>query len=208
MKVYINLKDNFNSSVESISTSYGQYEVEQDNITIDFTKLSGYYLVLDESTNTYRLLFDEGRYDNVIAEQKREQSINEGQKVFNDLANSLILNNATDEQAYIMRYLYHTWKADVDYKTNDRFMYEDKFYKVLQDHTSQEDWLPTTATSLYVEITDPSIEYPEFKQPTSSVDAYNKGDKVTFEGKKYISLINANTYSPVDYPDGWQIVSE
>ena len=28
--------------------------------------------------------------------------------------------------------------------------------------------------------------------------------KVTFEGKHYISLIDANVYSPAAYPAGWQ----
>ena len=30
------------------------------------------------------------------------------------------------------------------------------------------------------------------------------GDKVTFNGKHYISLIDANVYSPAAYPAGWQ----
>ena len=85
-------------------------------------------------------------------------------------------------------------------------MYNDKFYKVLQDHTSQSDWTPDTASSLFVEISDPNIEYPEFVQPTGAHDAYAKGDKVTFEGKHYISLIEANVYSPTAYPAGWQEV--
>ena len=41
-------------------------------------------------------------------------------------------------------------------------------------------------------------------QPTGAHDAYNKGDKVTFEGKHYISLIDGNVYSPTAYPAGWQ----
>ena len=106
-----------------------------------------------------------------------------------------------------MRYLYPEWSGDgITYKTNDRLMHNDKFYKVLQDHTSQSDWTPDTASSLYVEIADPSNEYPEFKQPTGAHDAYAKGEKVTFEGKKYISLIDANVYSPTAYPAGWNLV--
>lgn len=117
------------------------------------------------------------------------------------------MDYASDEDAYTMRYLYPEWSGDgITYKTNDRLMYNDKFYKVLQDHTSQADWLPTTATSLYVEIADPSIEYSEFKQPTGAHDAYTKGSKITFEGNHYISLIDANVYSPTAYPAGWSLV--
>ena len=47
-------------------------------------------------------------------------------------------------------------------------------------------------------------EWPEFVQPTGAGTAYQVGDKVTFNGKHYISLIDANVYSPVAYPAGWQ----
>ena len=123
------------------------------------------------------------------------------------LQQSVVLSAATDNQAFIMRYLYPEWSGEsVSYKKNDRFMYRDKFYKVLQKHTSQADWTPDTTSSLYVEIADPSNEYPEFKQPTGAHDAYAKGDRVTFEGKHYISLIDANVYSPTAYPAGWSLV--
>ena len=40
------------------------------------------------------------------------------------------------------------------YTTGDRFFYpaNGKLYRVLQGHTSQPDWLPTTAVSLYEEV--------------------------------------------------------
>ena len=45
---------------------------------------------------------------------------------------------------------------------------------------------------------------PTFKQPTGSHDAYKQGDRVTYNGDVYESLINANAYSPTDYPQGWK----
>ena len=96
---------------------------------------------------------------------------------------------------------------DMNIKKDERLIYNDKFYKVLQNHTSQADWAPDVANSLFVEISDPSVEYPEFKQPTGAHDAYAKGAKITFNSEKYISLIDANVWSPTDYPAGWQKVS-
>ena len=32
-----------------------------------------------------------------------------------------------------------------------------------------------------------------------------KGDKVTYKGKRYISLIDGNTYSPDAYPARWEM---
>ena len=34
---------------------------------------------------------------------------------------------------------------------------------------------------------------------------YTAGDKVTFEGQHYISLIDYNVYSPTAYPQGWSL---
>lgn len=45
---------------------------------------------------------------------------------------------------------------------------------------------------------------PEWVQPTGAHDAYNSGDRVTFEGMTYTSLINGNTWSPAAYPQGWR----
>lgn len=205
MKLYVSIDNNKN--ITTISTLYGDYEINQETLTVDFSKLEGYSLKLDAETNTYELVFNEDKYNKFINKATREESIQQAEQLRDQLIKDTVLDNATDEQAYIMRYLYPEWLGDgLEYKTGDRFIYEDKFYKVLQDHTSQADWLPTTATSLYVEIADPSVEYPEFKQPTGAHDAYAKGDKVTFEGKKYVSLIDANTWSPSAYSQGWQLV--
>lgn len=48
--------------------------------------------------------------------------------------------------------------------------------------------------------------YPEWTQPTGAHDAYSKGDRVTYGGKVYESLIDSNVWSPDAYPAGWQLV--
>ncbi len=50
----------------------------------------------------------------------------------------------------------------------------------------------------------PAEDWPAWIQPTGAHDAYNIGDKVTFEGKRYTSTINGNVWSPVAYPQGWE----
>ena len=115
----------------------------------------------------------------------------------------------TDEQAVNCMLLFPTWNGNGNnYKKDERLQYESKLYKVLQDHTSQADWIPGKSPSLYVEISDPNIEYPEWKKPTGAHDAYTKGDKITFKGKKYVSLIDANVYSPEEYPTGWELIEQ
>lgn len=75
-------------------------------------------------------------------------------------------------------------------------------YVVLQSHTLQADWLPESTPALYKKKGG-GEEWPEWVQPTGAADAYNKGDKVTFEGEHYISTIDGNVWSPKDYPAGW-----
>lgn len=60
-----------------------------------------------------------------------------------------------------------------------------------------------------VEPEPPSAEYPEYKQPTGSHDAYYNGDKVTFKGKKYICNAPedyAVVWNPEEYPAYWKLV--
>lgn len=193
-------------SISSIQTPYNEMAVILDEKIIDFSKINAYFVYTGEDGQPH-LKLDEDKYKNILKEQEKQEQIAKGEQLKQELQERAILDYASDEDAYTMRYLYPEWLGNgLTYKTNDRLMYNDKFYKVLQDHTSQSDWTPDTASSLYVEIADQSNEYPEFKQPTGAHDAYAKGDKVTFEGKKYVSLIDANTWSPSAYSQGWQLV--
>ena len=205
---YVKIGFDFNEvlAISSLQTPSTDLKVILDDDLVDFSKVNGYIAYAGDDGQNH-LKFDEDRYNEYIKEQKRQESVMKGKQLKQELTEKTVLNNASDEEAYVMRYLYGEWSGDgITYKTNDRLMYNDKFYKVLQDHTSQSDWTPDTASSLYVEIADPSNEYSEFKQPTGSHDAYTKGSKVTFEGKHYISLIDANVYSPTAYPAGWNLV--
>ena len=108
----------------------------------------------------------------------------------------------TDEDALQAVELFPQWVTDHAYVVNERLQYNGVLYRVVQAHTSQADWTPDITPALFVVVS--LDEWPEFVQPTGAHDAYKKGDKVTFEGKHYISLIDGNVYSPIAYPAGWQ----
>ena len=56
------------------------------------------------------------------------------------------------------------------------------------------------------EPTDPEPEeWPEWVQPTGAHNAYSNGDKITYNGKHYISTMDGNVWSPDAYPAGWQV---
>ena len=102
----------------------------------------------------------------------------------------------SDTDALTVTALFPKWESGIAYQEGDRFTYGDEFYKVLLDHTSEEQWKPGEAPSLYVLISDPAVEWPEWREPTGAHDAYNTGDKVTYGGKRYISQIDGNTVEP------------
>lgn len=77
-------------------------------------------------------------------------------------------------------------------------------YQVIQPHTLSACWVPGQVPALYKVKPAPGEEWPEFVQPTGAHDAYNKGDKVTYKGEHYISLIDANVWAPDTYPAGWE----
>lgn len=116
-----------------------------------------------------------------------------------------VLDILTDEQAETMPQLYPEWKAGVDYAVGKRVRYSDKLYRCVQAHTSQEGWEPPVTPALWTR-TAAEGEIPDWVQPTGAQDAYNKGDKVRYEGSVYESTMDGNVWSPTDYPQGWQKV--
>ena len=116
----------------------------------------------------------------------------------------------TDEQAAKAPRLYPTWAAGLTVKAGDRLYYPgtDKLYNVVQAHTTQADWTPDTAASLYKAFGMTSEGYPEWVQPLGASDAYNTGDIVSYNGKLYKSTIDANVWAPDVYPAGWTEYTE
>ena len=51
-------------------------------------------------------------------------------------------------------------------------------------------------------------EYPEYVAPSGAHDAYRVGDKVTYNGKKYICKMPICVWSPETYPTAWKEVTE
>lgn len=109
---------------------------------------------------------------------------------------------ATDEMSLQVPNLYPIWKSETSYMTNDRVLYNDVLYRVLQDHTSQETWTPDVAVSLFAKVLIPDVDViPEWEQPDST-NPYMTGDKVTYNGKTWVSTVDNNVWAPGVY--GWE----
>lgn len=114
-----------------------------------------------------------------------------------------------DEDALEAVELFPLWVASVAYEVDQRIRYEDKLYRCVQAHTSQNGWEPPTVPALWTEVAKPG-EIPVWKQPTGAQDAYMTGDKVhypTADDPVYRSTIDNNVWSPEAYPAGWEVVS-
>jgi len=119
---------------------------------------------------------------------------------------SLIEKSATsldDEDALKGAELFPKWAESEVYEIGDRVRYEDILYKCLIAHTSQSDWIPIDAPSLWVRVLIPDPEViPEWEQPDST-NPYMKGDKVRHIDKVWVSDIDYNVYEP---PTMWSEV--
>lgn len=117
--------------------------------------------------------------------------------------------NLTDEKAMEVVDLYPEWAAMKAYPENEIVKYgvnadgETQLYKVIQAHTSQADWTPDTAASLYKKIgfTDEGVSI--WTQPLGATDAYMKGDVVSFENQLWKSTVDNNVWQPGVY--GWEV---
>lgn len=58
------------------------------------------------------------------------------------------------------------------------------------------------------EPTEPEEEWPEYVQPTGAHNAYKIGNRVMFQGKKYICQVDGCVWDPLIYPQGWELIEE
>ena len=128
----------------------------------------------------------------------------EAQKIIEALVT--LRESASDADALNAVAIYPAWREGVTYMTGQRIRWNETLYRVLQDHTSQADWTPEAAPSLFAKVLIPDPEtVPEWEQPDST-NPYMQGDKVTHNGKTWISDIDGNVWEPGVY--GWSEVTE
>lgn len=102
--------------------------------------------------------------------------------------------------------LFAEWAYPIAYTVGQLRRYNGKLYKCVQAHTSQADWTPDTAASLWSVAADPAEEWPAWSQPIGAHDAYAKGDKVSHNGKHWTSSVDSNVWEPSVF--GWDEYTE
>lgn len=97
--------------------------------------------------------------------------------------------------------VFSEWVEGVNYVVGNLRKYSDKLYRCISTHTSQADWTPDTAVSLWALTSDPEEEFPAWSQPVGAHDAYGEGDKVAHAEKRWTSDVDGNVWEPGVY--GW-----
>lgn len=94
------------------------------------------------------------------------------------------------------------WKPNISVKVDERYQYNGTLYRVVQAHNTQADWTPDKTPSLFTVV---SLEtWPDFVQPSGAHDAYNTGDKITYNGEHYVCKTDGCVWTPDAYPAGWE----
>ena len=102
--------------------------------------------------------------------------------------------------------LFAPWAYPVAYTAGQLRRHNGKLYRCVQAHTSQADWTPDTAASLWSVAADPAEEWPAWSQPVGAHDAYSKNAKVSHNGKHWTSSVDNNVWEPGVY--GWTEATE
>ena len=101
--------------------------------------------------------------------------------------------------------LFLPWEIGVEYAIGNLRSYNGVLYRCRQAHTSQVDFTPDVATSLWAIAGNPIEEWPEWVQPIGSTDGYPLGAKVSHNGKHWINIgKDNNEYEPGVW--GWDEV--
>ena len=74
------------------------------------------------------------------------------------------------------------WAYPIAYKKGNIRRYGSDLYRCNQDHTSQADWTPAAAASLWSKIGDPTEEWPEWSQPVGAHDAITPARRCPITG--------------------------
>lgn len=122
----------------------------------------------------------------------------------------LWLNTIDDEEALVeVATVAPAYEIDHAYRMGELLAWgvnsvgDPQLYKVLQAHTSAEQWPPDVATSLYKAIGLVG-GIPIWAPPTGGHDAYNIGDVVSHNGVVYKSLIDGNITEPGSDERWWE----
>lgn len=194
--------DTYSHVVYMPSADLSKFEVVKDETVPDSLRNA------IESLNTKQSEMEETQAtlnSKQIEMEETQATFTQVQQSLHKVAKMVASEVTDDAKALAIQEFYDDWEVGVKYEVGTYIRYEGVLYKVITAHTSQSDWTPTSASSLFAKVLiDPTGEtINEWVQPDST-NPYMAGDKVIFNGKTYESVIDNNVWSPSAYPAGWK----
>jgi len=138
------------------------------------------------------------------AENNRQELIRE--KIENQIVDEAQIG--TDAEVLNNKALFPMWRFPLKYPIGfncQDFNNENELvlYRVIQAHTSQEDWKPKDVPALFTRVALPN-QVLAWKQPVGSSDAYARGAVVTHKGQTWENTgSDANVWEPGVF--GWTV---
>lgn len=195
------------TTYEQFSTGMTQVELPDD---FDFSKQLDY--IYKDGQLTCDNYYTNGENAALAAQKQREKEDAQMPAAVRMFvrANS---DSFTDEQALAVSSLFEEWSVGVEYKRNQIIRHDDEVYRIGQDHTSQEQWVPGAdgTTALYSHIVIDEEGYENWKQWDGITGLYNRGQVVRDpeDEKLYESKIDNSTYGPPhEMPYYWELYVE
>ena len=140
-----------------------------------------------------------------IAEKQDEQAKAEAQEKHRPLTESEVSRmlitaqinaiSVDDQTALRMREFYPEWESGKEYAAGYKVQYGGQLYKVITAHTSQADWTPDAAASLYTRIDEVHDGTKYDPIPYGGNMALEEGKYYTEDGVTY--LCTRDTVNPV-----------
>jgi hypothetical protein len=111
-----------------------------------------------------------------------------------------LLDDMSETDLAALTDLYPAWSAGLSVTVGGIYRYDGSLYRVVQAHTTQSGWSPPSVPALFARIAAPGV-IAAWVQPTGAQDAYQLGDRVTFNGQVWQSTAANNVWAPGVF--GW-----
>ena len=161
----------------------------------------------DYTALTYRDLEVDSNGEPIIPETPPLDAVVADDSIIDQVSVLVRADMMLPEELAALANVYPAWQAGEAVAVDDLRSYGDMLWKAVQAHTTQADWQPDVAVSLWVRTAPPDV-IPEWRQPLGSHDAYPVGYVVTRNGNLYESLIDANVWEPGTDPSLWALVAD
>ena len=130
--------------------------------------------------------------------------------ISNVIAPIIMREDLTDAEASNFKQFYPEWVVGIDYKKNWIIRYGEDLYRIGQDHTSQEQWVPgadgTTALYSKIDISEDGYETWQEWDGVSGTYAKDQVVRDPTDEQLYKSLISNNVWGPPsEQPDYWEL---